>query len=167
MRPIVTIVLVLLVGTAPAQEPQPKPSDVRATIARGLAFLTKDAVAWKKEHNCVSCHHAGLVIWSMREAKLRGYAVDEPVLVEMTKWVAESGDGKTGLPRPAGRPKALNAKAVWIALALGASPEPDAASQKGLKLLQQTLIASDQCRKSANGSKSPSTTVLAGSPSQS
>jgi hypothetical protein len=139
MRPTATIFLVLLAGTALAQEPRPKPSDVRGTIARGLAFLAKDAVAWKKEHNCVSCHHAGLVIWSMREAKLRGYAVDEPVLVEMTKWVAESGDGKTGVPRPAGRPKALNAKAVWLALALGASPDPDAASQKGLKLLRETV----------------------------
>ena len=98
-------------------------------------FWPKTRVAWKNEHNCVSCHHAGLVIWSMREAKLRGHAVDEPVLAEMTKWVAESGDGKTGVARPAGVPKALNAKAVWFALALGADPEPDAVSQEGMKRL--------------------------------
>src|SRR5436309_1311198 len=139
MRSIVTIVVVLLSGTASAQELRPKPADVRTTIDRGLAFLAKDALAWKKEHNCVSCHHAGLVIWSMREAKLRGHAVDEPVLAEMTRWVAESGNGKIGVPRPAGRPKALNAKAVWLALALGADPKPDAVAQKGLNLLLETV----------------------------
>ena len=131
MRSIVAIVVVILSGTASAQELRHKPSDVGATIDRGLAFLAKDALAWKNEHNCVSCHHAGLVIWSMREAKQRGHAVDEPVLAEMTKWVAESGDGKFGLARPASAPKALNPKAVWFALALGADPEPDAVSRKG------------------------------------
>jgi hypothetical protein len=100
-------------------------------------------VAWKNENHCVSCHHAGLVIWSMREAKERGHTVDEPVLAEMTQWVAESGDGKTGVPRPASVPRALNEKAVLFAVALGANPQLDAASQEGLKLLLQT-VKSDQ-----------------------
>ncbi len=103
MRSIVTIVVVIVSGTASAQDLRRKPSEVDAAIDRGLAFLAKDALAWKNEHNCVSCHHAALVVWSMREAKLRGHAVDEPVLAELTKWVAESGDGKFGLARPAER----------------------------------------------------------------
>ena len=116
---------------------------MRSTVAIVVAILS-GAAAWKSEHNCVSCHHAGLVVWSMREAKQRGHAVDEPVLAELTKWVAESGDGKTGVPRPAGIPKALNAKAVWFALALGADPEAGRrSSQKGLKLLLKT-VKSDQ-----------------------
>jgi hypothetical protein len=142
-RPIVALVVTLLVGSASAQGPRPKPSGVAGAIDRGLAFLAKDAVAWKNKHNCTSCHHAALVVWSMREAKQRGHAVDEAVLADMTKWVAESGDGKTGVPRPAGIPKALNAKAVWFALALGADAKPDDASQKGLKLLLKT-VAADQ-----------------------
>ncbi|MEX0714517.1 MAG: hypothetical protein WD278_19430 [Pirellulales bacterium] len=71
-------------GTALADEPASQPADVSAAVDRGLAFLVKDALAWKNEHNCVSCHHAGLVVWSMREAKQRGFAVDEPVLAELT-----------------------------------------------------------------------------------
>ena len=130
-------------GMLLAEGPAGEPSDVRATIDRGLAFLVKDALAWKSEHNCVSCHHASLVIWSMREAKQRGHAVDEPVLAELTKWVAESGDGKTGVPRPAGMPKALNTKAVYFALALAADPQPDAVSQEGMKLFLKT-VKSDQ-----------------------
>ena len=142
MRSVVILVVVLiLTGTASAQEPRPKPADVKATIDRGLAFLAKDALAWKKEHNCASCHHASLVVWATREAKLRGHAVDEPVLAELTKWVAESGDGKFGLARPASAPKAASPKAVYFALALGVDPKPDEVSQRGLKLLLKTVAA--------------------------
>ena len=110
-----------------------QPLAVHATIDRGLAFLVKDALAWKDEHKCVSCHHAGLVVWSMREAKARGHAVDEPVLAELTKWIAEaSGDGKTGVPRPAGVPKALNEKAVSLALALGSERRSRRDSQQSV-----------------------------------
>jgi squalene-hopene/tetraprenyl-beta-curcumene cyclase len=143
MRWIVSIVAAVLPLAALAQGPSPKTADVGVTIERGLGFLVKDALAWKNKHNCASCHHAALVVWSMQEARQRGHAVAEPVLAELTKWLAESGDGKTGVPRPPGVPKALNAKAVWFALALGADPKPDTAVQKGLKLLWGT-VKSDQ-----------------------
>jgi len=132
---------VLVTGAASAQEPRPGPADVNAAIDRGLAFLARDALAWKKEHNCASCHHASLVVWAMREARSRGHAVEEPVLAELTKWVAESGDGKFGLPRPASAPRAASPKAVYFALALGADPEPDVVSQRSLKLLLKTVAA--------------------------
>jgi hypothetical protein len=118
-----------------------KPADAGAAIDRGLAFLVKDALAWKTEHKCASCHHAALVIWSMREARQRGHTVDEPVLAELTKWVAESGDGKFGLARPANAPKAASPKAIYFALALGADPKPDVVSQRGLKFLLKTVAA--------------------------
>jgi hypothetical protein len=141
MRLIATVAVLVLPVLAAAEEPRPKPTKVDTAIDRGLDFLVKDANAWKKEHKCASCHHAALVIWSLHEAKQRGRTVDEPFLAEYTKWVAESGDGKTGVPRPAGIPKALNAKAVWFALALGADPKPDATTQKGLNLLLTTVKA--------------------------
>jgi hypothetical protein len=138
MRSLVVIAVALLSGAASAQEVRPgRAAD--AAIDRGLSFLKRDALAWKEKHNCVSCHHAALVVWSMREAKSHGHAVDGPFLSELTRWVAESGDGKTGVARPAGRPRALNAKAVWFALALEADPEPDATAQGGLMRLLETV----------------------------
>jgi hypothetical protein len=139
MRSIVGVLLCILPPAVSAQGPQAKRTDAGATIERGLRFLAKDALAWRDKHNCVSCHHASLVVWSMREAKERGHGVDETVLAELTKWVAESGDGKTGVARPAGVPKALNPKAVWFALALSADPKPDAVTRKGLELLWKTV----------------------------
>jgi hypothetical protein len=144
MRQFVAALSCLLpAGVLPSEEPSPKPPELRPALDRGLAFLARDALAWKSEHKCASCHHAGLVVWSMREAKDLGFAVDEPVLAELTKWVAESGDGKTGVERPASAPKALNTKALYFALALGAGPTSDASSRDGLKALLKTVI-SDQ-----------------------
>src|SRR5579871_1114229 len=94
MRWIVALALIVVAGRGSARVPRREPSGVGMTIDRGLAFLTRDALAWKSRHNCVSCHHAALVVWAMREARQRGYAVEEPVLAQLTKWVAESGDGK-------------------------------------------------------------------------
>lgn len=148
MRLIVAIVVSVLPAVASAQEVRPKRDDVGAMIERGLGFLVKDALAWKNKHNCVSCHHAALVIWSMREAKQFGHAVNEPVLAELTKWVAESGDGKFGLARPASAPRAASPKAIYFALALGADPKPDAVTQQGLKLLLKTV----QSEQTENGS---------------
>jgi hypothetical protein len=139
MRSLVVIAMALLSGAASAQGVRPGPTAVDATIDRGLAFLKRDALAWRDEHGCVSCHHAALVVWSMREAKQLGHAVDEPFLAELTRWVADSGDGRTGVARPAGRPRALNAKAVWFALAIGADHEPDITSRDGLKRLLETV----------------------------
>lgn len=119
------------------------PADVDAALQRGLAFLAKDAVAWRDEHNCVSCHHAALVVWSMEEAKHQGQTVDEPLLAELIKWIAESGDGKTGVPRPESVPQAFNEKAVSFALGLVSVPQPDAVTQQGLRTLLAT-VKSDQ-----------------------
>jgi hypothetical protein len=77
----------------------------------------------------------------MREARQFGHAVDETVLAELTKWIAESGDGKFGLARPASAPRAASPKAIYFALALGSDPRPDPASQKGLNLLLKTVEA--------------------------
>jgi hypothetical protein len=129
------IALVVLSNVA-AANPGP---DVEKTINRGLAFLVKDSLAWNEQHHCASCHHASLVIWSMRETKDRGHIVDEPVLALLTKLVAESGDGKFSLARPASAPKAASPKSIYFALALGTDPRPDAVSQSGLKLFLKTM----------------------------
>jgi hypothetical protein len=146
LRWVVVLVGTALPAVAAGQDVRPKPARVEAAINRGLGFLVKDALAWKSKHNCASCHHAALVVWALREARQRGHAVNEPVLAELTNWVAESGDGKFGLARPASAPRAASPKAVWFALALGADARPDAASQAGRKLLLKT-VKSEQTEK--------------------
>lgn len=136
---LIEILLCLLPTVSSAEDPRPKQAAVDVTIDRGLSFLVKDALTWKEEHNCASCHHAALVICSMREAKHFGRSVDEPVLAELTKWVAESGDGKFGLARPDSAPNAASPKAIYFALALGINLKPHTVAQQGLKLLLKTV----------------------------
>jgi squalene-hopene/tetraprenyl-beta-curcumene cyclase len=136
---MLVIAVVVFPGVVSAQGHDQDPSGLGATIERGLNFLARDARAWKKEHNCASCHHAALVIWAMREARRREIAVDEPELAGLTKWVAESGDGKFAMTRPAAAPQAASPKAMYFALALGVDPEPDAVSRAGMKRLLKTV----------------------------
>ncbi|MCW5556496.1 MAG: hypothetical protein KIT22_01415 [Verrucomicrobiae bacterium] len=112
---------------------------VRGAIDRGLTFLARDAVAWKAEHNCSSCHHAALVVWAMNEAKGRGHAPDDAVLGDLTRWLTEAGEGKTGLKRPAEAPKALNTKAVYYALGLESVTGRSDVEQEALNLLLRTV----------------------------
>jgi hypothetical protein len=67
--------------------------EARQSIERGLAFLEKDAVAWRKEHQCATCHHGTMTVWALGEAKSRGYAVDAETLADMTEWTKERMQG--------------------------------------------------------------------------
>jgi hypothetical protein len=72
MRSIAVVLLFALPDLASLHAAHREPV-AAAAIDRGLAFPAKDALAWKAQHQCVSCHHASMVVWAMREAKqLRG-----------------------------------------------------------------------------------------------
>jgi squalene-hopene/tetraprenyl-beta-curcumene cyclase len=124
------------------------PTDVPRTISHGLQFLATDALAWKKKHNCVSCHHAALVIWALREGKERGHAVDEPALTELTKWTVASGDVSKLMRKPPEKYrdlKVMNLYTVLLALAFEAGGGPTDDMRDALKALL-TKIKADQTK---------------------
>src|SRR5262245_16536146 len=51
------------------------PEKVQQTMDRGLAFLIEDAVQWRKERGCATCHHGIMTVWALSEARSRGYVV--------------------------------------------------------------------------------------------
>ena len=61
---LLAVMLTALTEQVWAEDSIAPPADVAGAIDRGLAFLAADAVKWRTDHNCVSCHHAALVIWS-------------------------------------------------------------------------------------------------------
>jgi hypothetical protein len=144
MRSFAAIVLCLLVvGVSLADEPAASAGDLKKTIDRGLAFLTKDAVAWKEQYKCASCHHAALTAWALREAKDRGHSVDEAVLADLTKWLTEAGDGKNSLPRPESAPRAFHSKALYFSLGLASLSQPSDTERQSRQRLLATVM-SDQ-----------------------
>jgi hypothetical protein len=92
----------LLAGLGPAfadkGKEQASAADARRTIARGVAFLQKDAAKWKAERECATCHHGAMTLWALNEAKRRGYAVDAPALAETAAWT--KGRFLVGLDKP-------------------------------------------------------------------
>ena len=98
MRFIFAMVLGILSASASAQDLRHKASDVGAAIDRGLAFLAKDAMAWKKDHNCVSCHHPGGSSFSLmtyKDARPWAEAIKQQVLERrMPPWNAVKGFGE-------------------------------------------------------------------------
>jgi hypothetical protein len=143
MRFVLASFVLVAASQCAAADPPAAEQTLPATIDRGLAFLAKDAVAWKEKHNCASCHHAALTIWALREAKNRGHAIDEEVLADLTKWVAEAGDGKNSLPRPESAPRAFHSKALYFALGLASASQLSDTQRQGRQRLLATVL-SDQ-----------------------
>src|SRR5262245_48931796 len=108
-RSITSVALVagclLGVGVRPVQSQDPRkvpaavrlPQQAHTAIERGLAFLEKDALAWRKERGCATCHHGTMTIWAMSEAKSQGYAVPAETLADMVQWTKARF-----VPRPSG-----------------------------------------------------------------
>lgn len=69
-----------------ANEAPPTPERARKAIEQGLTFLEKDAVTWRKERGCATCHHGTMTVWALSEAKNQGYAVNAEALAEIIEW---------------------------------------------------------------------------------
>lgn len=136
---IAIFVLVAFSGSLVAQAAERPRSAAETSVVRGLDFLAKDAVQWKKDHNCASCHHASNIVMTMHEAKRRNLRVDEPLLAELTKWLVDAGDGKTSVPRPASAPRALNTRAMYFAFGLSADPDLSSSSKEGFMRMLNTV----------------------------
>jgi squalene-hopene/tetraprenyl-beta-curcumene cyclase len=73
-------------------------SALRPVITRSLGFLAKEGERWMEEKSCNSCHHLPEMLWSHREAKQRGFDVDQKKFDEWLDWaVKRAEDKKPGL----------------------------------------------------------------------
>lgn len=81
----------------------PELKEPHKAVERALEFITKDAVKWRKEHGCVSCHHGTMTVWALAEAKSQGYVVDAQTLddaIWQTKGAIVPVFSKPRDPRP-------------------------------------------------------------------
>lgn len=93
----------------------PDEAKLRGTISKGLGFLAKEGEQWMEDKNCNSCHHLPELLWSHREATLRGFAVDQKRFDEWLSWAVERAtDKKPGLE-----------EAALMILALPERPAPE------------------------------------------
>jgi hypothetical protein len=89
---LVGVLLLGIVGHAPAEEPtgDPKPAElverVRLAISRSLPFIESDGVGWIQEKKCMSCHHTSFMIWSHEQAAQSGFEIDLKKLEGWKDW---------------------------------------------------------------------------------
>jgi len=81
------VALLILTATSPlvAQTPA-SPEAVHVAVERGIGFLTKEAVNWIHDKKCASCHHAPMMLWSLGEARDRGFTIDTAAYEEVAKF---------------------------------------------------------------------------------
>jgi uncharacterized protein YfaS (alpha-2-macroglobulin family) len=82
-------------GPARSEEPKKVPAEAartpqqaQAAIQRGLGFLERDALKWRKERRCATCHHGTMTVWALSEAKAQGYAVGTEAFAEIMEWTS-------------------------------------------------------------------------------
>lgn len=83
------IVSVLATAIMHASEPTPVVSQAQKAVERGLEFLQQDAVQWRNDKKCATCHHGTMTVWALSEAKSQGYAVPAKTLAETVQWTKE------------------------------------------------------------------------------
>ncbi len=93
----------------------PAEAQMRAAIAKSLDYLAREGDRWMNEKDCNSCHHLPELIWAHREAKQRGFPIDQAKLDGFITWAKE-------------REKKTNAgleMTAFMKLALPDSPAPE------------------------------------------
>jgi hypothetical protein len=95
------------VTTARADSPEkgdpPHLQQARTTIERALTFLDHDAVKWRRERGCATCHHGAMTVWALSEAQRQGHPVAAEPLANAIQWTKERflpRVGKSRDPRP-------------------------------------------------------------------
>jgi hypothetical protein len=125
------------VGPALA-DPEKKPAQA---IERGIEFLIKDAVKWREDKQCSTCHHGTMTVWALSEAKSRGYAVNAETLADMTKWTKDRLLERIDKPRDT-RPgwSMVNTPAMYLSLVAMTLPKQEAVSAEELKRIAGHLL---------------------------
>jgi hypothetical protein len=70
----------------------PLDAQARQTAERAIPYIEKYGTAWIKERNCMACHYAGYMLWSLRDASQRGFDIDKGKLAESTNWAISQTD---------------------------------------------------------------------------
>ena len=95
MRLLALLSVTALPAAAFADTPAPAPADVREAVSRSLPFLEKEGVAWMRVRKCASCHQVPWMLWSMNQARRRGFAVDADLLAARNEWGVNNALGRS------------------------------------------------------------------------
>jgi hypothetical protein len=137
--------LTLASGT-PAEPTAPAPEAVRQAAGRALGFVESGGVGWVSEHGCASCHHVPLTLWSLSEARERGFTVRQEVLDDLRKRaLAEYAAHPTFTPHPQDRNgDGVSRALIYLSLAAALAGPLDSDSGAALDRFAEHIVAKQQ-----------------------
>lgn len=123
-----------------AEIPASSAPRVRKAVERGLEFLVQDAVDWRTERKCATCHHGAMTVWALSEAKDRGFAIPGDRLADQSNWLKERFKDldKPRDPRPGWN--MVSTPAVYMAVMAEALPAQNAISPDDLNRIAGHLL---------------------------
>jgi hypothetical protein len=80
----IALAALALSATSRGEGPATAPPEERA-----IAFLSREVPRWSRENRCFSCHNNGDAARALYEAVSRGFALEDGVLAETTRWLRE------------------------------------------------------------------------------
>lgn len=117
----------------------PTASEVRPSIERALTFLQKDAILWRDEHKCATCHHGAMTVWALSEARERGFTVPDEFLADMIKWSKDKFVPKADPVRDA-RPGFNNPSAGMAFLTFSTVANKDVLSKEDVDRMTKDIV---------------------------
>lgn len=128
---------IALVASGPTDE------QIRKAVDSSILYLQEEAVDWIRDMKCASCHHAPMAVWTLHEAKARGFSVDEAALAELVKSSVDDPVASKLLPQTEGKPSpdSFAFSATYGAIANRAVPSPSDAARASLARLDAYLVA--------------------------
>lgn len=115
----------LLCHPALAEEPV---SDVKTSlelaIPGALRYLEREALAWKAEMGCASCHHAPMMLWACETARSKGFPVKESAVAEIRAFILDENNSARLFPPENAPPETSGTQigSIYALLALNSSP---------------------------------------------
>ncbi len=131
----------LLACLPPADADAAGPPPGRTPAEKALDFLRRDAVTWRKDRACSTCHHGTLTVWAFSEAKSRGYHVAPEEMADVVKWTKGRLLERIDLPRDK-RPgwSMVNTSALYLSVLALSVPKQDAVTPADLKGIAGHLL---------------------------
>jgi squalene-hopene cyclase-like protein len=145
---IAVLAITLALSSVQAADKPAKEPDEQEAVRRGLAYVEGKSMAWLRQRKCASCHHVPMMVWAQRDARLRGFKIDDKAMQEATDFLLAADNRGNVVPSPAeperpGNPFSLMSAYTILAFRDGGkSPEP--AAQEIMKKAAAHVLAKQQ-----------------------
>ncbi|MGE0761548.1 MAG: prenyltransferase/squalene oxidase repeat-containing protein, partial [Pirellulaceae bacterium] len=115
-----------------------------------------DAVKWRAEHECATCHHGALSVWAFSEARSRGFALDAAAVADIADWTKTRFFEKLDAPRAEGSGASLVSQAnIYLALSAQFVSDQDAIGPADLDRIAGHLVRHQEADGSWSWSSAP------------